>query len=351
MLSSSRLGILWALLLAASSLTISAAPSLEFTMDLAPAHGLPGISPAMKVTVINNAADPVQFAGASFRMEVTREDGSAFVLECKDNSPCGDYQSAWFETPARHGTFTVKAKGSRSFLIGMVNSPFFLDARMLQPGRYALRMRSAFGEQPSTSVSYAVDEQAGEDQIVWKGLLKAVSESDFPGNETFLRDDMLALMKAHPRSTYSRAWAFWRDLAADGGPRDEVGLILGYLANGVPESAEVDLKVTLASVYRHQAQASADAGLLDAAVAAAAQGRSILQALQVGTNSYASGAADIMLAWPNWTRDDLKKYGDQFNRLNQPKLKSIESRVNCVSLSNDGTFTAWFGYANPNDAV
>jgi len=330
----------------------TASTTLNMQVEVTPGHGLPGIPPAFKITLDNPVQDPVKVYCASFGFNVVRSDGSSFSVGCDGTAGCSNFcKSPLSLNPTLHDGAVVVAGGAKSVLyVDFESNTQFLDTRLLLPGTYKIRIIGAAsaGGFVSNEFIYTVDDPQGDNRLVWNLLLDGNEQARYI---PFSRADVQQALAAHPGCDYSRAWAYYLDLLNDEKTAGSREALQRYVASGVPESLDMEFRLSIAAAYRSEAKDFALQGKLTEAENALATGLGILQTLAANKSSYAAGAAAVLLKQPLWTRQELVKFADQVHGVNQPPLKPIEPRVNCVRLNSDGTFTVVFGYVNPNKGV
>jgi hypothetical protein len=330
---------------------------LSVFAEVFPDHGLPGIAPTIKVTITNLGENAVVVPDIAFMIEGTLPSGAHYSAGCglEGDMPCGDYSAPWFAFRQKPGAFTLKPQESRAAYIGVLDTRFFDGGPLFQPGRYDLRLRLSFDSVPSNTFTYTVDQPAGEDLPVWQemrgsGPLPAGDPNAFP---LFLDPRLAKICGLHPTSTYSKIYRTFADMLSNGHLTDlqKVDRLKSYIASGLPVGWEGWIRLEMAEQYRDAAEAAAIAGSMTTAMDLAEQGQAVLRQLRTGFGPYTKDSADGLLTSLQWSREQLQTLADITNDRNQPKTRGIEPEVDCVIRNADGTYTAWFGYNNPNHAI
>ena len=348
------MGLIAGLLLTTLVAVTPAAPStIDFRIAVTPNHGLPAVPPLMTLTVENRAAHPAAVYCSSFKVEIIGADGTSICIGCNEGESAVSFCSSYLDINPRskNGVVDVAAGASSTFFADFTNNTPFLSKRLLTPGTYTIRITGSAvdGSVFSDSFKYTVDEPQGEDAVIWHLLTKDSAEQ---GTYTpFFRDDVRVAMAAHPATTYSRAWAHYADLLDGSSEATDRAALQRYLAAGLPEAFDAVFRLSVASGYRLEAKEFALQGKMTEAENSLHLGKAALQALQASSSPFTSAAAGELLRQPLWTMEELRKFADQAHGIDQPPLKAVEPRVDCVVLNNDGTFVARFGYLNRNRAV
>jgi hypothetical protein len=322
---------------------------LGLSVESYPEHGLPGIPPVLKLTVRNGSATPIILPSIGLHLEGARPDGSIFAFGGES-----DIQDRWVSPDFIVGTdtpsspVTIPAKGIQVCFVSQEVNGFFYDAPLMQPGRYDIRFRFSFGGAASNVFRYTVDAPEGEDRLVWNAWNQKATAEGFYA--PYAHERWFELFGAHPASTYSKVWHYYRDLVQGRAATQaaQVQRVQEYVNAGPPEPFDAAFRVLLAIEQQTLAEQSAVAGRIDEAEMQADQGRSVLTALALSRNPFAVAQAESLLKNAPWTRQQLIDFVEA--RKPQP-LKPITPEVDCVQRNTDRTYTAWFGYSNPNNGV
>jgi hypothetical protein len=326
---------------------------LSVSAEIFPDHGLPGISPTLRITIANLGDRAVTLPSVTFLMEETTPSAAQYSIGCgRETRPCGDYSAPWFDRRQRPGPFTLRPQESKTVYIGVVDDAFFEKGPLLTPGRYDLRLRLTFDDVPSNTFRYTVDQPTGEDLPVWAELKKVQSAASDTGLP-FMNPALDRICGLHPTSAYSKVWRTFHDLLTGERLRgtQRIERIKSYIASGLPVAWDGWIRMELAMQYRADAEESAIAGSMAIAMDQAEQGKAILRSLESGYGPYTKDSAEGLLASLQWSREQLQTLADITNGRNQPEVQKVAPLLDCVIRNSDGTYTAWFGYNNPNHGI
>jgi hypothetical protein len=320
---------------------------LSVSVDAYPSHGLPAVPPAIRVRITNGSNAALTVPSVGLCLQATRADGSSFGVGCDSAGYLGDWNSDPFDVESPGGPFVLKPGETRVLFVTPDRNIYFQRSALLEPGPYDIRFRLGVGDIPSNVIRYNVDAPQGDNQTVWSAI-KTEAATDPPLVLLYFNVRLYPTFSAHPGSDYAKVWGYFRDLSVPVPAAARLQRLQGYVATRLPEPFDILIRSEVAIAYQHLAEETALAGHMDDAAQQAAQGRAILDALRGSNNPYADGLAAKYLHFGPWNREQLRDYVDAHT---PRRMKPIEPKVNCVLKNPDQSYTAWFGYVNPNSGI
>jgi hypothetical protein len=353
-----RFGALFILLLVLAG-TVHAAPSPVATLGLAPAETLPGLPVAFVVTIHNPTSERMTIWPTA-RLTVV---GPAETFDAKDIAQRPDVQIAGQDWEKCEGLRCVhiEAGGQGQIYVdygsALSANEFFFDRRLSPPATYDLRLtlRVSLGDSvgPPLQTNIArltVKTPTGADAAVWQRMQELAGPGGWGAFEwanlgkTFANE----IRTQHSGSAY----ALWTVAMTSAATTDEM---LGRLSAAIDAHPTPSLRDTLlftkaslahgASTHEEDIERNADRAVAYAGIAREAYTTVQQNAIAEGLRRRA--AAELPhLYTRQMAEDDLRL----LSSLDSPAPAKIVPRVDCVTLTADGRFTARFGYTNPNAA-
>jgi hypothetical protein len=344
--------------------SVSASPSnlpARVSLVLLPAVTLPGLPVGFLLTITNPSAQPEvvgQFAG----LKVTNAAGTFSAIGLR-HSPTINLPSDQMEKCNASECLTIPPNGQRQLYIRfgplLVENEFFTDPRLSIPGRYDLQITLSVFNPPtpdmteiqSDTQTLVIQQPSGADLMVWN-LLQQTS-----GGKGWIPADWLDtsdVVIRQIRATYSTsAYVSW--LGAISPPNSLAGELAqfdGALAGNPPSAVRDELLLAKGGALQGWSKyAVFNERNADKAVALADQSRAILSLLyDVALTDYTRKQATDALAHlvtRATALDDLAFYAAN----DPPAPAFVVPRVECVTKGTGQSFTAHFGYSNPNRVV
>jgi hypothetical protein len=333
------------------------------SLTLLPDTILPGLPAGFLLTITNLSARPEVIAQAA-SLKVTGPSGTFNALGLR-GSPMINLPSDQMEKCNSAECFTLPPNGQRQLYLRfgplLVENEFFADRRLSSPGRYALEVTllvlnlpgSDMSEIHSDTQTLTIQQPAGADLAVynflqqtsggrgwipadWLNTREAVIRQIRTAYQTSGYIAWLGAINLDPRASLSTELA-QLDSALGGNPpaavRDELLLAKGGLLQGASDSAsfserDADKAATLAGQARVVLTQLVDVALTDY------------------TRSHAADALSHLLT------PALALANIQFlAALDAPAPARVVPRVECVTKGAGQSFSARFGYSNPNCVI
>ena len=343
--------------------------SLLVSISISPDKQLVGLPAAIRIDVLNPTLKPLEmpnYIAMSGRFIPT---GDRFIVRRLGDGRTlqytlpGDYDSALVIGPGKHQTFQLPVGESAG------DPPFVTQPEFFRPGRYQVQMAFSTGfgatldsrtdfaalqnEIPGALLSNVVDltvvAPTGENASVWQLILQRSEGQGWSGVSTFgtLADE---LWDNHPQSTYSMYFgAIVRHSASD----ERVAAIIARLsASGKPISPMLDWQL-LDSASRHVGKSYAAVSKkprnVQLATKEAETARSLYKDIAKSTDNdvvrlRAQANASFLM-----NADGYKESARRLDALdNPPPEQKVTPLPPCIRKEKDGSFSAQFGYNNPN---
>lgn len=339
-----------ALLVASLSFTVSGG-DLDVRLAITPNWTLPEVPVTVAVTITNAASTPVAFSAAFLQFDITSPDGGSV--------------SQGFEIPEQYGGDRgfkrgqkyVLAPGQRIQLFfppGGIDftSPLFNDKNLLhQPGDYDLTVTvkgSGGRTAMSNSAHLSVAQPLGDDSAIWK----AMNDPSLEGvHYAALTNFSCPTIRRYPNSQYYRLMAPWCELiegrAAPGGSLEKYATVALEMGKALPPQGVDALRFEVGRLYAGAASNAYYNNKHAEAARFSNLGRTVGQELSDQASTDFGAVAGAWLKSQFHTETEWRALWDQMMRP-RPEV-AISPFVNCVSVSPDGTFSAVFGYENPNN--
>jgi hypothetical protein len=349
--------LLSAALVAATALSGQQLPTAF--LSLQPSQVLPGLPVAFLVTISNPNVQPVTLFDA-MQLRVTSAAGtftatglggrSVLNLPSDAVTPCGSAKC-----------FVIPGKGQKQLYVdygpGLADNEFFADERLNLPGVYSLQivLRAAAPDHSAAAItsnaaSFTVVTPAGIDADASAFLRQQAPTHVWALAQWATGGDAIA---SRIRSDYATsAYVPW--VAGFGritSPSAALNVIDSALAQNPPDSLRDNLLLLKGKLL---AQWSGDALYaarnLDLALTFADQARATLDTLaKVAITDVTKQKATAALS-QLYTNATARASLDQFAAGDPPAPAQLVPHVDCVALGSGESFTAQFGYSNPNSA-
>jgi hypothetical protein len=343
------------LLLAAMSVAAEAPPTA--TLRLIPESTLPGIPVSFLITV-TNPTDQV-FTIDSMTLKATTGEVTFDVLG-EANRELLPLPTEGVDDCGGMSCLRVPANGQRDMLIDvtgvLLGNEFFFDRRLMKPGSYDLELTLYSSHRRlevvairTNTARFTVRQPTGVDLEVWNFLNEVSAPYEWePLSWASARPRLSReIQRRFPTSAYVPSVV---SLGALGLPYDDVSPYDHALAMNPPVTVRDTLLSHkaghLAGQSEHAISAFRD---VEQSLALADRARDAYLELQRVAFSdlmrqyAAKGLSDLYT--PALAREEIQ-FHEQFD---PPAPKSVIPRVECVTPGSGKTFTARFGYENPNE--
>ncbi|MDP9194479.1 MAG: hypothetical protein M3P06_22495 [Acidobacteriota bacterium] len=333
------------------------------TLRLIPESTLPGI-PASFLVTITNPAGQVLTLGNLMTLKATTNAGTfdvlgimnqkEFGLPLEGMDRCGQGEGA----PCLH----IAANGQRDLLIDagpvLAGNGFFADRRLMKPGTYDLELTLyEFGRSPeggairTNAATLTVRQPTGVDLEVWKFLNEVAAPGEWELLSWATAKPRLSqeIQSRYPTSAYVPSVVSLGSI--DRFPGD-VSAFDHALAMNPPVTVRDNLLWHKAGYLAGQSEYVLRS-LRDAerAVALADRAREAFLELQrVAISDLMRQRAAKGLSHLHTREMALQEIRD-YERTDPPAPEKVIPRVECVTRGSGKTFTARFGYENPNKPV
>ncbi|HEY2090776.1 MAG TPA: hypothetical protein VGJ81_02720 [Thermoanaerobaculia bacterium] len=342
-----------------TGITLSAQQLPTALLSLNPSQVLPGLPVAFLVTVNNPNKQPVtlldamelQVASAAGTFMATGIGGRSGVTLPPDAvTPCGSAKC-----------FVIPGNGQKQLYVdyggALAENEFFADERLNVPGVYSLQLvlyvdTSDGSKAPITSnpATLTVSVPSGVDADAWTFLRQQSPTHVWSLMQWATGGDAIAtrIRSDFPTSAYV-PWIAGYGRATE--PSVTVKVIDTALAQNPPDSLRDNLlwmKGTLLEGWSDNALHAARN--LDLALTYADQARTTLDTLKrVAIADVTKQKATATLA-ELYTNATARTSLDRMAAGDPPAPAQLVPHVDCVVLGSDSSFTAQFGYVNPNAA-
>jgi hypothetical protein len=328
------------------------------TLTLLPSSTLPGLPVGFLLTIANPSPQP-QTLSDFIRLKVSTPTGTfsagGLRRETTLHLPGDQLEKCSFMS-----CLTIPGNGERQLYVRfgpmLVQNEFFADRRLSSPGRYDLRATLSLMTSPggpltdvdSDTQTLTIQQPTGADLAVWT-FLQQSSGNAWSEEDWIHRGDTVA---SEIRSTYPTSqYAPW--VAAIGPPTTTLDTKLARLDAGLsgnPAAALRDELLLEKGGILEGLSRSALTGERDAdkALSLAEQARAVFTELRnVALTAYMRAQANDALAHlvtrPN-AFATIRSLADH----DPPAPAAVVPRVECVQPGPGQSFTARFGYTNPN---
>jgi hypothetical protein len=339
-----------------TSIALSAQQLPTALLSLQPSQVLPGLPVAFLVTVTNPNKQPVTLLDA-MELRVTSPVGAftatgigghtVLNLPADAMTPCGSTKC-----------FVIPGNSQRQLYIdygpALAENEFFADERLNVPGMYSLqlvlyadtfdRSAAAFSSNPAT-LTIAVPAGIDADTSIF--LQQQSPTHVWSLVEWAIRGDAVArrIRSDYPTSAYA-PWVAGYGITS---PAATLNVIDGALAQHPPDSLRDNLlwmKGTLLEQWSGDALYAARN--LDQALTFADLARATLETLKKLAIADVTRQKAIVALSQLYTNATARSTLEQLSAGDPPAPARLVPRVDCVALGSGESFTAHFGYSNPN---
>jgi hypothetical protein len=337
---------------------VVAAPSPTATLTLEPPVTLPGLPVAFNVMISNPGDDAITLTDAIALQVETGSD--RFLARTIGNGRTAANLPEGTAAPC-NGTkcFTVPPHGQRQLYVDygpeLARNEFFADERLNVPGAYELQLLLypvGQAELRTNSARLTISNPSGADAQAWQLLRDHAGAGGVWGLFDWATSG--AGMARMIRTTYAASgYAPWVVMLAGGSSREvllrEMDAVLS--ANPTPSLRDNILSLKAASLEQWSGDAVYGDRNLDQAVELADKARAVYTTLQkVAISEVLRKKATDALP-KLFTAATAKATLQQLEEGNPPAPAPVVPRVECIEKGPGNSFTASFGYANPNPAL
>jgi hypothetical protein len=330
-------------------------------LTVLPAATLPGLGASFLLTVTNPADQPQTLAGAAtlgvttavsnFDAEGLKPGDTRLLLAMDQLDSCD-----------RMPCLRVPARGQREIYVPWSVNEFFSDRRLSFPGTYQLRLTMYLYSGPggpltsvsSNSQTLTVQPPSGADASVWQLLQQITGGKGWGGVADLGINQRVPheIEASYSSSTYAGWFAGW-DLLL-GGSSYQAALaeydraLLSNLPQVIRDEKLLGKGELLAAWSQHAAYADRNA---DLAVSLADQARPILARVRdTALTGYVRNRASETLS-KLLTRELALSVVRSLAEHDPPAPARVQPYVECVSKGAAHSFSARFGYTNPNRTI
>jgi hypothetical protein len=330
------------------------------TLTLVPDATLPG-TPVSFVVVLDNPTDTVHRIGDSARLTVTTATGTFDALGIGGRTAIA-IPSEQMDRCGAVACLEVPAHGRRQLYIDMsatlAGNEFFADRRLSMPASYLLQLtldEAAAAGAPAAvrtnSATLRVLQPVGVDLAVWQRLLQLSGGNGWGVTDWILSGNAIAseIRANYPSSSYV-PWVAGMGTVRT--PESAIAQLDAALAANPPVSLRDDLLLVkglfAAQASGHALEIDRD---IDRALTFADTARSTLALL------HDVAISDVMRTRANdalshlYTRRTAEEALRQFASDDPPAPLKVAPHIECVTRGAGSSFTARFGYSNPNAAM
>ncbi|HSY49057.1 MAG TPA: hypothetical protein VLC46_09610 [Thermoanaerobaculia bacterium] len=348
------------LLLALLAIPAFGAQPPSITLTLLPATTLPGLPVSFLLTITNPSDQPVRFSDQA-ALSATATTGT-FDVDGLSYGYAAHLPTDQMEKCNAEYCFTVPAKSVRQLVFDagpmLGGNEFFADKRLCVVGKYTMEMTLYFDGPDqmlipvrTNSQTLSVSQPTGVDASAWQSLLDA-NDGKCWGTFEWASNGQIAAptLRAHyPSSTYA-IWTsalgpvissadadarFDRALSTTPPPSIRDGLLwskASFLAqwskNALLSERDIDKTIAFSDEARATFTTLRDVAVTDR-----------MRSLATGALSHLYTRAVAL--------DDLRFYAAS----DPPAPGAVIPRVECVTKGIGQSFTARFGYSNPNRVI
>jgi len=335
----------------------AADPPPHVSLKLLPATTLPGLPVGFLLTITNPYSHPAVIVDG-VRLKVTNPAGTFEALN-PGNKTTASLPADQMEKCNGMHCVTVPANGQRQLYIRfgpwLVENEFFSDRRLSSPGRYDLEVTlsveddSGFREVHSDTQTLTVQQPAGADLAVWNVLQQASGGRGWTPSDWLESSDTVIrqIRDSYASSTY----AAWLGAVSPVGDSAAVKLqrIDAALAANPPAAVRDELLLAKGGLLQASSNSAAFSERdVDKAVTLADQARTVFVSLRdTGQTAYVITLANDSLSHL-LTRATATDQVRSLSEHDAPAPAHIVPRVDCVTKGAGQSFSAHFGYSNPN---
>lgn len=341
-----------------ASIAVNAQQLPTVLLSLHPSQVLPGLPVAFLVTINNPNKQPVTLLDA-MELQVTSAAGAFRAAGISGRSGVNLPPDAVTSCGSAK-CFVVPGNGQKQLYVdygaALAENEFFADERMNVPGVYSLQLILYIdtpdrSEAPITSnpATLTVSVPSGSDADAWTFLKQQSPTHIWSLVQWAVGGDTVAprIRSDYPSSGYV-PWVAGYGITS---PAATLNVIDRSLAQQQPDSLRDNLlwiKGTLLAQWSDNALHAARN--LDLALTYADQARTTLDALKkVAIADITKQKATAALS-ELYTNATARTSLDQMAAGDPPAPSQLVPHVDCVALGTDASFTAQFGYSNPNTA-
>lgn len=357
-----RITILAFLILSAVTAgALAADPPVRVSLTLLPASNLPGLPVGFLLTIANPSPKPATIMDyASLKVTTAAETFDAVDVA---RSKSINLPPTQMETCYSAHCLTVPANGQRQLYLGfgplLIENYFFADRRLSFPGRYDLQVTllvlnlagSEMTEIHTDTQTLIIQQPTGSDLAVWNFLQQTSGGKGWSQENWIYSGEGVA---KHIRTIYpSSNYVPWVGAIGPASPlANELAELDGALAANPPAALRDELLLAKGGVLQgwsdHVVFNERDA---DKAANLADQARTVFSQLLADvltdyTRSLATKAVSHLLTRAG-ALDDVRMFAAN----DPPAPAFVVPRVECVTKGPGQSFTASFGYSNPNRVV
>jgi hypothetical protein len=348
------------LIVAASVPAVGAAPA-SATLRVLPDQVLPGLPPSFLVTLANDT-DVAQTLTNDATLTVTVgqttfhalgiRGADTIAMPADQVDRCGDVACVTLSAHSRREIY---------FDAGplLSDNEFFADSRLSQPGQYDLSMAfvmvdAATGDAITISSNHAtltIATPTGNDLAVWQTMTSLAAASGWNALDWSAHGPALAktIRSQYANSRYAAWVGGFGNLEAND---EAIAHVDEALASSPPESVRDDLLLRKGLLLAHQSKNAIEtARNADTGLSLAERARGVFLTLKdVAVSNFMRqrAATELGRLYTRRTAEDTLRMLASFD---PPAPAQLVPRVECVAPGLGSTFTARFGYTNPNQVI
>lgn len=349
------------LILAASAALADVPPRVALT--LLPTSTLPGLPVGFLLTITSSSAQPqIVFNSAQLKVTTATSTFNAVGLQQKTTLTLPSDQ---LDKCGITECLTIPPNSARQVYIRfgplLVENEFFADRRLSQPGRYDLQvtlffgrsLTGPFGNIESDTQTLLIQQPSGSDTAVWNLLQQTSNKESWSEEDWIYLGGTVALQirGSYPDSSYA-VWVAGIGTMPDTTPSAKLAQLDAALRQSLPPALRDELLLEkggiLAGLSHNALFAERDA---DTAVSLADQAREVLAELRnTAATAYTRGQANDVLSHLMTRTTALATIRSLADR-DAPAPQPLMPRVECVQRGAGQSFSARFGYSNPNKTL
>ena len=332
---------------------------LTASLSLLPATTLPGL-PVAFLILVSNSSDVPQTVVDGMALRVIPASGESFnATGVAGRTQLSLPHDAVADCGSVH-CITVPAGGQKQIYVNyeltLADNEFFADKRLARPGSYSLQIvlyAVGTGDAPNSEVltnpaHLTIEEPSGIDADAWQYLRTMAASGDMTIHDWVNAGPEVAsaLRSRFPHSRYIPWVAAYGPAAS----REEIVSRIDEALATSPVSSLRDNLLWLKGGYLAQCSSDALYGDrdLDKAASFATRARTVYSTLEkvAATDSMRAHALEGLAQL--YTASTAKGTLEMLAANDPPAPQKIVPRVECVSPGTGNTFSARFGYSNPN---
>jgi len=348
------------LTVAVSGPAVSAAP-VSATLRVLPDTVLPGLPPSFLLTLANDT-DMVQTLTNDAILAVTAGETTfhaqgmlgtdTIAMPADQVDRCGDV--ACINLPAHSRREIYFAPGPL-----LADNEFFVDPRLSKPGQYDLSMAvvlvdAATGDAVTVSSNHAtltVATPTGNDLAVWKIMTSLAAASGWNALDWFAHGpDLAKKIRSEYANSHYAAWV--GGLGTLDASDEAVAHVDEALTSNPPDSVRDDLLLRKGLLLALQSKNAIEtARNPDAGLSLAERSREVflmLKDVAISNVMRQRATTELGRLYTRRTAEDTLRMLASFD---PPAPAQLVPRVECVTPGQGNTFTARFGYTNPNQVM